>query len=94
MGTHILGLSTVDLRDKDVLVIIDGKESSRTVSRCFRSQVVLKSISIIEVEEELQIFMVIKRKTGLYGYSVTFNRRHKIFGRISYKIDAYFKKRD
>ena len=55
MGTHIWGISTVDLRDKDVLVIIDGKESSRTVVDALDPSRI-ESISILDGKEATDIY--------------------------------------
>ena len=55
MGTHIGGISTVDLRDKDVLVIIDGKESSRTVVDALDPSRI-ESISILDGKEATDIY--------------------------------------
>lgn len=89
MGTHIWGISTVDLRDKDVLVIIDGKESSRTVVDALDPSRI-ESISILDGKEATDIYGD-KAKTGLWLFS--YIQPQNKYCRISTRL-MLFQKRD
>ncbi|UVV60674.1 hypothetical protein NXY28_11440 [Bacteroides thetaiotaomicron] len=58
------------------MVIIDGKESSRTVVDALDPSRI-ESISILDGKEATDIYGDKAKKRG-YGYSVTFNRRTNI----------------
>ena len=89
MGTHIGGISTVDLRDKDVLVIIDGKESSRTVVDALDPSRI-ESISILDGKEATDIYGD-KAKNGAMVIQL-YSTAEQIL-QNKYKIDAISKTR-
>ena len=89
MGTHIGGISTVDLRDKDVLVIIDGKESSRTVVDALDPSRI-ESISILDGKEATDIYGD-KAKNG--AMVIQLHSTAEQILQNKYKIDAISKTR-
>ena len=89
MGTHIWGISTVDLRDKDVLVIIDGKESSRTVVDALDPSRI-ESISILDGKEATDIYGD-KAKNG--AMVIQLHSTAEQILQNKYKIDAISKTR-
>ena len=89
MGTHIGGISTVDLRDKDVLVIIDGKESSRTVVDALDPSSI-ESISILDGKEATDIYGD-KAKNG--AMVIQLHSTAEQILQNKYKIDAISKTR-
>ena len=89
MGTHIWGISTVDLRDKDVLVIIDGKESSRTVVDALDPSCI-ESISILDGKEATDIYGD-KAKNG--AMVIQLHSTAEQILQNKYKIDAISKTR-
>ena len=89
MGTHIGGISTVDLRDKDVLVIIDGKESSRTVVDALDPSSI-ESISILDGKETTDIYGD-KAKNG--AMVIQLHSTAEQILQNKYKIDAISKTR-
>ena len=89
MGTHIGGISTVDLRDKDVLVIIDGKESSRTVVDALDPSHI-ESISILDGKEATDIYGD-KAKNG--AMVIQLHSTAEQILQNKYKIDAISKTR-
>ena len=89
MGTHIGGISTVDLRDKDVLVIIDGKESSRTVVDALDPSRI-ESISILDGKEATDIYGD-KAKNG--AMVIQLHTTAEQILQNKYKIDAISKTR-
>ena len=89
MGTHIGGISTVDLRDKDVLVIIDGKESSRTVVDALDLSRI-ESISILDGKEATDIYGD-KAKNG--AMVIQLHSTAEQILQNKYKIDAISKTR-
>ena len=89
MGTHIGGISTVDLRDKDVLVIIDGKESSRTVVDALDPSSI-ESISILDGKEAADIYGD-KAKNG--AMVIQLHSTAEQILQNKYKIDAISKTR-
>ena len=89
MGTHIGGISTVDLRDKDVLVIIDGKESSRTVVDALDPSRI-ESISILDGKEATDIYGD-KAKNG--AMVIQLHSAAEQILQNKYKIDAISKTR-
>jgi len=89
MGTHIGGISTVDLRDKDVLVIIDGKESSRTVVDALDPSSI-ESISILDGKEATDIYGD-KAKNG--AMVIQLHSTAEQILQNKYKIDAISKMR-
>ena len=89
MGTHIGGISTVDLRDKDVLVIIDGKESSRTVVDALDPSSI-ESISILDGKEDTDIYGD-KAKNG--AMVIQLHSTAEQILQNKYKIDAISKTR-
>ena len=89
MGTHIGGISTVDLRDKDVLVIIDGKESSRTVVDALDPSRI-ESISILDGKEATDIYGN-KAKNG--AMVIQLHSTAEQILQNKYKIDAISKTR-
>ena len=89
MGTHIGGISTVDLRDKDVLVIIDGKESSRTVVDALDPSSI-ESISILDGKEATDIYGD-KAKNGTMVIQLHSTAEQILQNK--YKIDAISKTR-
>ena len=84
MGTHIGGISTVDLRDKDVLVIIDGKESSRTVVDALDPSRI-ESISILDGKEATDIYGD-KAKNGAMDIYAELSKKHT----DKYATEAYY----
>ena len=89
MGTHIWGISMVDLRDKDVLVIIDGKESSRTVVDALDPSHI-ESISILDGKEATDIYGD-KAKNG--AMVIQLHSTAEQILQNKYKIDAISKTR-
>ena len=89
MGTHIGGISTVDLRDKDVLVIIDGKESSRTVVDALDPSSI-ESIYILDGKEATDIYGD-KAKNG--AMVIQLHSTAEQILQNKYKIDAISKTR-